>query len=155
MIPRENLSPLHWIRASFCRIYQCRVADIMVTMASQIIGVSIVYLTVCSGADQRKTSKLRITGLCEENSTVISSQRASNAGNISVWWRHQGKPSEPWAPTENFLSMLFILSITPENDIWLHPGHYLRCVFNHVVKFDVIIPILLAYIWTMPFIYVI
>ena len=31
----------------------------------------------------KKTSKLRVTGLCEGNS-----QRASNAGNVSIWWRH-------------------------------------------------------------------
>ena len=38
-----------------------------------------------------KTSKLRITGLCEGNSPLTSefpAQRASNAENISVWWRH-------------------------------------------------------------------
>ena len=34
-------------------------------MAPQITGVPIVCSTVCSGADQRKTSKLRVTGLCE------------------------------------------------------------------------------------------
>ena len=33
------------------------------TMASQITGASKVYSTVCSGAE--KTSKLRVTGLCE------------------------------------------------------------------------------------------
>ena len=40
-------------------------------MASQIPGVSIVYSTVSSGADKKthkKTSKLRVTGLCEGNS---------------------------------------------------------------------------------------
>ena len=41
---------------------------IMSTMASQIISLSIVCSTVCSGADQRKTSKLRVTGLCVGNS---------------------------------------------------------------------------------------
>ena len=38
-----------------------------------------------------KTSKLRVTGLCEGNSSVtgeFSAQRASSAENISVWWRH-------------------------------------------------------------------
>ena len=36
-----------------------------------------------------KTSKLRVTGLCEGNSPVISefpAQRASNAENVSIWW---------------------------------------------------------------------
>ena len=38
-----------------------------------------------------KTSKLRITGLCEGNplvTHVFPSQRASNADNVSIWWRH-------------------------------------------------------------------
>ena len=37
---------------------------IMSAMASQITGITIVYSTVCSGAG-KKTSKLRVTGLCE------------------------------------------------------------------------------------------
>ena len=39
----------------------------------------------------KKTWKLRVTGLCEGNSPVTSefpAQRASNAENISIWWRH-------------------------------------------------------------------
>ena len=39
----------------------------------------------------KKTSKLRVTGLCEGNSPVTGefpTQRASNAGNVSIWWRH-------------------------------------------------------------------
>ena len=39
----------------------------------------------------KKTSKLHITGLCEGNSPVTSefpAQRASNVGNVSIWWRH-------------------------------------------------------------------
>ena len=39
----------------------------------------------------KKTSKLRVTGLCEGNSSVTSefpAQRASNAENGSIWWRH-------------------------------------------------------------------
>ena len=38
----------------------------------------------------KKTSKLRITGLCEGNSPVTGefpTQRASNAENDSIWWR--------------------------------------------------------------------
>ena len=38
-----------------------------------------------------KISKLRVTGLREGNSPVTSefpAQRASNAENISIWWRH-------------------------------------------------------------------
>ena len=39
----------------------------------------------------KKTSKLRVTGLCEGNSLAIGevpAQRASNAENASIWWRH-------------------------------------------------------------------
>ena len=38
-----------------------------------------------------KTSKFRVTGLCEGNSPVTGefpTQRASNAENVSIWWRH-------------------------------------------------------------------
>ena len=37
-----------------------------------------------------KTSKLRVTGLCEGNPPVTGwfpSQRASNGENVSIWWR--------------------------------------------------------------------
>ena len=63
----------------------------MSAMASQITGVSTVYSTVCSGADQRKHQssfstimKFRGTALCEGNSPVTGefpAQRASNAEN--------------------------------------------------------------------------
>ena len=39
----------------------------------------------------KKTSKLRVTDLCEGNSPVTGefpTQAASNAGNVSIWWRH-------------------------------------------------------------------
>ena len=39
----------------------------------------------------KNTSKLRVTGLCEGNPPVnggFPSQRASNAENASIWWRH-------------------------------------------------------------------
>ena len=41
----------------------------------------------------KKISKLSVTGLCEENSPVTGefpAQRASNAENVSTWWRHHG-----------------------------------------------------------------
>ena len=60
----------------------------MSVIAFQITGVS----SVCSGVDQlKKTSKLRVTGICEEKSPVTGgfpSQRTSNAENESIWLRH-------------------------------------------------------------------
>ena len=41
----------------------------------------------------KKASKPRVTGLWERNSPAIGefpAQRASNAENVSIWWRHQG-----------------------------------------------------------------
>ena len=40
---------------------------------------------------RKKTSKLRVTGLCEAYPLMTGgfpSQRASNMENISIWWRH-------------------------------------------------------------------
>ena len=45
----------------------------------------------------KKTSKLRVTGLCVGNSPgtgEFPAQMASNAENVSIWWRHHG---QPWA----------------------------------------------------------
>ena len=60
-------------------------------MASQITSLTIVYSTVYSRHRSKKTSKLRVTGLCEGNSPVTSefpAQRASNTENVSIWWCH-------------------------------------------------------------------
>ena len=57
------------------------------SLASQITSLTIVYSTVYS----KKILKLRVTGLCAENSPVTGefiAQRASNAENVSIWWRH-------------------------------------------------------------------
>ena len=48
----------------------------------------------------KKTSKLRVTGLCQGNPPVTGgfpSQRASNAENVSFWWRHH-EDSSPLIP---------------------------------------------------------
>ena len=63
---------------------------IMNAMVHQTTGVSIVYSTACKS---KKTSKLRVTGLCERNSPVTGefhTQRARNAENVSIWGRHHG-----------------------------------------------------------------
>ena len=43
------------------------------------------------GCRSKETSKLRVTGLCAGNSPGIGefpAQMASNAENVSIWWRH-------------------------------------------------------------------
>ena len=64
---------------------------IMNAMAPQITSLTIVYSTVYSRRRSKKTSKLRVSGLCEGNSPVTGefpAQRASNTENVSIWWRH-------------------------------------------------------------------
>ena len=58
----------------------------MGTMAPKITSLTTVYSTVYS----KKTSKLRVTGLCAGNSPETGefpAQMASNAENVSIWWR--------------------------------------------------------------------
>ena len=63
------------------------------------------------GRRSKKTSKLRVTGLCAGNSTgtgEFPAQRASNAENVSIWWRHHDIVI---FPTMN--SALFVSSSPP------------------------------------------
>ena len=72
----------------------------MGTIASQITSLTIVYSTVYSDADQRKHQSSAqavkrcdraFTGLCAGNSPETGefpAQMASNAENVSIWWRH-------------------------------------------------------------------
>ena len=63
---------------------------IMSLMTSQITSLTTVYSSVYSGAYQRKHQS--VTGRCEGNSPVTGEfpkQRASNAENVSIWWRHR------------------------------------------------------------------
>ena len=66
----------------------------MGTMAAQITSLATVDSAVYPGADQRKHQKLRVTGLCMGNSPETGefpAQMASNAENVSIWWRHHVK----------------------------------------------------------------
>ena len=65
----------------------------MGAMASQITSIAIVYSTIYSGAVQRKhqisASLTFVRGVYGE----FPAQRASNAENVSIWWRHQENSS--------------------------------------------------------------
>ena len=68
----------------------------MCAMASQIASLATVYSTVYS----KKTSKLRVTGFCEGNSPVTGefpTEKASNAENVFISWRHHDTPDIPWS----------------------------------------------------------
>ena len=64
---------------------------IMGAMASQITNLAIVYSTVYSNADQRKQLSSGLIGHFAGNSPLTGefpAQIASNAENVSIWWRH-------------------------------------------------------------------
>ena len=63
----------------------------MGAMTYQITSLTIVYSTVYSNADKKNTSTPRVTGHCAGNSPgtgEFRAQMASNAENVSIWWRH-------------------------------------------------------------------
>ena len=65
----------------------------MGTMASQITSLTIVYSAVYSDADQRKhqsSTSLAIAGN-SPGTGEFPAQMASNAANVSIWWRHHGQ----------------------------------------------------------------
>ena len=66
---------------------------IMGAMASQITSLTTVYNNRLFKRRSKKTSRVRVTGLCAGNSPVTGefpTQLASNAENVSIWWRHHG-----------------------------------------------------------------
>ena len=67
---------------------------ILSAIASQINSLTIVYSTVYSDADQRKHQSSASLAFVRLNSPVTGefpAQRASNAENVSIWWRRHGR----------------------------------------------------------------
>ena len=78
------------------------------------------------GRRSKKTSKLRVTGLCAGNSSgtgEFPAQMASNAENVSIWWRHH----------ENNVPVIKIVMC--KNGL-LSYGHWIHCgiitPFGHI-----------------------
>ena len=66
---------------------------IMSATASQITSLTSVYSTDYSVADQRKHQSSASLAFVRDNSPATGefpAQRASNAVNVSIWWRHHG-----------------------------------------------------------------
>ena len=58
----------------------------------------------------KETSKLRVPGLCGGNSPVTGefpAQMASNAGNISIWWRHHDIRQCSWTDVRTWVPFKF------------------------------------------------
>ena len=77
----------------------------------------------------KKTSKLRVTGLCEGNSPgtdQFDAQRTSNGENVSIWWRHRESASSWWRhQMETFFALLALCAgnspvpvISPHKGQW-------------------------------------
>ena len=66
---------------------------IMSAIASQITNFTIVYSTVHSDADQRKHQSSAALAFVRRihRAGEFSAQMASNAENVSIWWRHHGR----------------------------------------------------------------
>ena len=71
----------------------------MSAMASQITSFTIVHSTVYSGADHRKhqssASLAFVRGIHRwpvNTGEFLAAQSASNAENVSIWWRHHDAP---------------------------------------------------------------
>ena len=62
---------------------------IMGAIASEIISLTTVYSTVYSGVDQRKHQSSASLAL-----GPFPAQMASNADNVSIWWRHHSFPEK-------------------------------------------------------------
>ena len=85
----------------------------MGAVASQITSLTVVYSTVCSGADQSKHQSSGVTGLWAGNSPVTGefpAQMASDAENVSIWWHRHAKYcchyTERYDNGESFKSIL-------------------------------------------------
>ena len=85
----------------------------------------------------KKTSKLRVTGLCAGNSPLtceFPAQKASNAENVSIWWRHH---VDHWCGPHNLCTVcLAYHSYYKLNEI-LWPLNWcarLKCMVGHGQK---------------------
>ena len=82
------------------------------------------------GRRSKKTSKLRVTGLCAGNSPgtgEFPAQMASNASNVCIWWRHHREPQ-----TAHFLNLVVNndnIEIYMIYFMWYNGG----CLSRHVI----------------------
>ena len=86
----------HWRLYALGRLefYKTHYGDVMMgAIASQITSLMIVYSTVYSDANQRKHQSFASLAFVWGNSPgtgEFPAQMASNAENVSIWWRHHG-----------------------------------------------------------------
>ena len=82
------------------------------------------------GRRSKKTSKLRVTGLCAGNSAVTGefpAQMASNVENVSIWWRHHAK----WSRYFNTQSKIKGLRLPQKWFPVAHDKYHMPVVLKH------------------------
>ena len=97
----------------------------MSAISSQITSFTIVYSTVYPGTDQRKYQSSASLAVGE-----FPAQKASNAENVSIWWRHRGFTCHVYTtiilPTLGFwLYLMTYISI--KNLFWYRPSVHIYC----------------------------
>ena len=83
----------------------------------------------------KKTSKLRFTGLCKRNSPgtgEFPAQMASNAENVSIWWRHHVWPVSVYNLYLMKFTCLWGIIITKSNQSYQH--HYSDLIISSMVS---------------------
>ena len=99
---------------------------IMSAMASQITSRTIICSIVYSGVDQRKhqssESLAFVRGIHVAVTGEFPTQRASNAENVSIWWRHHTiwSSSHNWVSACWLLMTLCIYFMSNMNNVWLY-----------------------------------
>ena len=86
-----------WCWPGSHRIFSSHYNDVIMSMmASQITSLTVVCLIVYTSADQREhqssASLAFVWGIHRE----LPAQMASNAENVSIWWRHHEFTSSQW-----------------------------------------------------------
>ena len=99
---------------------------IMITMASQITSLALVYSTVYSGADQRKhqssASLAFVRGIHRGPVNSPHKWPVHNAENVFIWWRHHQQP--PRCRCNGEYSVILVISCNkyityrPLNKLW-------------------------------------
>ena len=102
----------------------------------------------------KKTSKLRVTGLCEGNSPVTGefpTQRASNAEDVFIWWRLHECVSVNKLPALRFQAFLrkntwqqltLQVPVCEQDRTWSSLCLHLRCyaIGSHCTDYNQLVP---------------
>ena len=101
-----------------CQIGQHYDGVIMGAIASQITSLDIVYSTVYSGANQSIHQSSASLAFVWGIHRGFPAQMASNAENVSIWWRHHAKWCAPW--TINHQTLQELCYGPCWNFVWVH-----------------------------------